>query len=88
MKLKYEFVFQPVGKIYMGVAVNESADLFNGMLQLNEEGYDIVKLMVNDITRDEIVDRLLEQYSADREVVEKYVSQVIDYLSEQDVLCF
>ena len=48
MKLKYQFVFQPVGKTYMGVAVGESAKEFSGMLQLNEVGYDIVSLMTEE----------------------------------------
>lgn len=86
MKLKYQFVFQPVGKTYVGVAVGESAKLFHGMLQLNEVGYDIVKLMTQEISREEIVDRLLEIYDTDRETVAGYVDQVVDYLIEQGVV--
>lgn len=86
MKLKYQFVFQPVGKTYMGVAVGESAKLFSGMLQLNEVGYDIVSLMTEEVSRDEIVDKMLDIYEADRETVEKYVDEVVEYLTENDVL--
>ncbi len=86
MKLKYQFVFQPVGKTYMGVAVGESAKLFSGMLQLNEVGYDIVSLMTEEVSRDEIVDKMLGIYEADRETVEKYVDEVVEYLTDNDVL--
>ena len=86
MKLKYQFVFQPVGKTYMGVAVGESAKLFHGMLQLNEVGYDIVSLMTNDITRDEIIDNILERYDADKNTVAKYVDEVVNYLVKEEVI--
>lgn len=86
MKLKYQFHFQPVGKIYMGVAVGESARNFHGMLQLNEMGYDIVSLMVKEISRDEIVERLLQVYEPNREKIEEYVDNVVKYLKAQEVL--
>lgn len=86
MKLKYQFVFQPVGKTYMGVAVGDSAKQFSGMLQLNEVGYDIVSQMTEDISRDEIVDKILDIYDADRDTVSKYVDEVVEYLTENEVL--
>lgn len=86
MKLKYQFVFQPVGKTYMGVAVGDSAKQFSGMLQLNEVGHDIVSLMTDEISRDEIVDKMLDIYDADRDTVCKYVDEVVEYLTENRVL--
>lgn len=86
MKLKYQFVFQPLGKTYMGVPVGESAKLFHGMLQLNEVGYDIVSLMTEEISREEMADKLLEIYDTDRETVLTYIDQSVDYLTEQGVL--
>ena len=86
MKLKYQFVFQPIGKTYMGVPVGESAKEFHGMLQLNEVGYDIVSMMKEDISREEMADKLQELYDTDRETALTYINQVVDYLSEQEVL--
>ncbi len=86
MKLKYQFVFQPVGKTFMGVAVGESAKLFSGMLQLNEVGHDIVALMTEEISRDEIVEKMLDIYDADRETVCRYVDEVVEYLKENEVI--
>ena len=86
MKLKYQFVFQPIGEIYMGVAVGESAKQFHGMMQLNEVGYHIVSLMTEEISREEIVDKLLEIYDTDRESSLGYVDEVVEYLKEQGVL--
>lgn len=86
MKLKYQFVFQPLGKTYAGVPVGESAKLFHGMLQLNEVGYDIVSMMTEEISREEMADKLLEIYETDRETALTYIDQVVDYLTEQGVI--
>lgn len=86
MRLKYEFVFQPVGDTYIGVAVGDDAKLFSGMLQLNEVGYDIVSLMTEDISRDEMIDSILSRYDADRDTVAQYVDEVTDYLAKEEVV--
>lgn len=70
----------------MGVAVGDDAKLLNGMLQLNEVGYDIVSLMTNDISKDEIIENVLENYDTDRDTATQYVDEVIDYLTKEDVL--
>ncbi len=86
MKLKYQFVFQPLGEAYMGVPVGDSAKQFHGMMQLNEVGYDIVSLMTEDISREEIVEKILEIYDVDQETAILYVDDAISYLEEQEVL--
>lgn len=86
MKLKYQFVFQPLGKTYMGVPVGDSAKKFNGLLQLNEVGHDIVAMMTEDISREQIADKFIEIYDTDRTTALAYIDEVVDYLKAQDVL--
>lgn len=75
-----------MGDTYIGVAVGDDAKRFNGMLQLNEVGYDIVSLMTEDISRDEMIDSILSRYDADRDTVEQYVDEVTDYLAKEEVV--
>lgn len=86
MHLKYTFHFQPVGRTFVGVAIGDDAKKFSGMIQLNEVGHDIVALMTNEIKRDEIVDKILEEYDSDAETVGKYVDDIINYLDQEGVL--
>lgn len=86
MKLKYQFYFAQFGTTYAGVTTGDDKDRFPGMLQVNEVGHDIVTMMADDVTRDEIVDRLLEIYEIDRLTAERSVDQVVDYLAEQGVV--
>lgn len=86
MKLKFQFVFQPLGKTYMGVPVGESSKSFHGMLQLNEVGYDIVSMMKEDISREEMADKLQELYETDSDTAFAYVDQVVEYLRDEGVV--
>ena len=86
MKLKYKFAFQPIGKNYIGIAVDESATEFSGMLELNETGYDMVNLMQEETTREALIEKLLTVYNTDRETLSNYLDEVIAYLTEQGVL--
>lgn len=86
MKLKYEFCYQAIGDIYMGVAVGDEAADFSGTLQLDEVAYDIVSHIKDNISRDELVDEMLEIYDADRKQVGEYVDKVLDYLRTEEIL--
>ena len=86
MHLKYQFVFQPVGKTYMGVAVGESATQFHGLLQLNEVGYDIVSQLKEETSRDGVIARMLQLYDIDRDTLVPYVDEVLSYLRSEGVL--
>lgn len=86
MKLKHEFVFQKIGKSYVSVAVGKSANDFHGVIKLNEVGYDIVTLMKEETTEEQMVEKLLEMYDADRETITQYVRDVVEYLKEQEVI--
>ncbi len=69
----------------MGVPVGKEAK-FHGMMQLNDVGYDIVSLMTEEISRDELIDKVLEKYDTDRETASLHVDNVIAYLEEQGVI--
>lgn len=86
MKLKYEFAFQPVGDIVLGVTVGDDEKKFNGMLQLDDVSYDIVSHMIKDTTREQIIDEMLEIYNADRDTIAESVDSVIAYLNDNGVL--
>jgi len=86
MKLKYEFVYHPVGEHYIGVAVGDNASHFNATLQLDEVSYDIITHITDNISREELIDQMLTIYDDERDIVAKYVDKVIDYLKENDIL--
>lgn len=86
MKLKYDFCYQPLGDKFIGVAVGDNAGEFSGTLQLDEVGHDIVSHIQGNISRDGLVDAMMAIYDDDRDLVAKYVDQVLDYLASEGIL--
>ena len=87
MKIKSGFVLRDVaGKTFV-VATGELSKTFKGMITLNETGKFIWNLLENDVTKEEIVDKMLEVYNGvERAVVENDVDVFIDKLAGDNIL--
>ena len=87
MKIKSGFILRDVGGKTFVVAVGELSKSFNGLITLNETGKFIWDLMSTDITKDEIVNKLLEACEdATKEQVEKDVNEFIAKLEKDGIL--
>ena len=70
MKIKNGFVIEKVGTSYLAVAVGERAAEFSSMVRLNSTGAFLWNCLAKeDLTRDELVDKVLETYDVSREQV-------------------
>ena len=87
MKIKNGFILRDVGGKTFVVAVGELSKTFNGMITLNQTGKFIWEQLQKDVTEDEIVNKILSTYEgAEREVVEKDVSNFIANLAKDGIL--
>ncbi|MBO7679764.1 MAG: PqqD family protein, partial [Thermoguttaceae bacterium] len=55
---------------------------FNGMLTVNAVGAFLVEQLQNDVTEDELVERLTARYEVDAETARKDVSSFLDSLRQ------
>lgn len=62
MKLKYKFVTNKVADRIVAVAVGEDAAKFSGFIKMNDTGAYIFNMLKNDVTEDEIVASMEEEY--------------------------
>lgn len=62
MKVKDGFLLRQVAGRYIIVAVNDQAADFDGIVTVNEVGAFIWKLMENDVTEEEILSAVLNEY--------------------------
>ena len=87
MKIKSGFILKDlVGKTCV-VAVGERSKEFKGMVFLNETGKFIWKVLESGATKDEIVDKLLNEYEgATREEIEADVNTFIENLAKDNIL--
>lgn len=87
MKLKYDFEIVNAGEETVAVAVGDSADVFHGVIKLNETGKLIFENLKNEKTAEEIVNALFEKYNAtDRETIENAVNDFLKKLGEAELL--
>lgn len=82
MKLKYTFESVDMGDEIVLVPVGEGADQVKGVVKLNKEGLEIVELLKNTTTKDQITELLAQKYENDHRTLSEWVDRVIDTLIE------
>ena len=84
MKIKEGFMLREVAGSYVVVAVGKRSEQFNGMVNLNETGAFLWKLVEQGASRDELLNSLLEAYEVEREKAEQDVDKFISVLQKND----
>lgn len=86
MKLKKGLILHDVGTEHMAVAVGEASKEFNGLIRNNETAHFIFQLLLKDITMDEIVKSLCQQYDAPKDVIRQDAEELIAKLRKEGLL--
>lgn len=86
MKVKEGYLLRSFGDDYIVVATGEDSEDFNRLITLNSVGAFIFKKIKDDISREELIDSMIDQYEVDRATVEKDVDIYIDKLKEAGLL--
>ena len=82
MKLKPGFITHTVGKEQMMVAAGPAAKSFHGLVRSNETAAFIVNCLKKETSEAAIVEAMLAEYEAPREVVEQDVHRIVEQLRE------
>ncbi len=80
MKLKYDFVTNEVADKIVAVAVGDDMTKFNGFIKMNDTGAYIFNMLKNDVTEDQIVAAMLNDYKGATE--EEVRTTVRDFIAE------
>ena len=86
MKIKEDFILRKVADSFVVVPVNKMTLDFNGIINLNETGAFLFELLQKGAERDELVDKMLEEYDVDREKAEADIDVFIQKVRDADVL--
>lgn len=84
MKLNENFLTQEIDDTQVMVATGDTA--FNGIVRSNQTAAEIVNLMKEETTRDEVVDKMCAKYDASREEIAADVDMVIATLRKVGAL--
>ncbi len=81
MKLKYTFEIMEIDDQLMAVPVGDGADEFRGILKLNASAVAIFGLLKEEISEEEIVEALKNEYEDSKEL-KTYVHDYLEQLKE------
>lgn len=84
MKLNDNFLTQDIDDTQVMVATGEAA--FSGIVRSNQTAAEIVNLMKEETTRDEVLDKMCAKYDEKREVIAADVDMVIATLRKVGAL--
>ena len=86
MKLKYNFAIQEVTDFWAAVPVGKDARRYRGVMSLNESAKDMMEFLREDITEEQLVQKMLETYEVPEEQLRRVVAELIQKLREAEVL--
>lgn len=87
MKLKYEFVITEIDEQSVAIPVGDTAEEFNGIIHLNDTAKEIVEMLANDTSLEEIVNQLYKKYSeSPKEEIKEYVGNFIQSLKNENLI--
>ncbi len=86
MKIKKDFILRKVADSYVVVPVGKMTLDFNGIINLNETGAFLFGLMQKGIEREELIEKLLEEYDVSPEKAAADVDSFIKKAEASDVL--
>ena len=82
MKIKDGFILREVAGSFIVVAVGEAVKKFNGIVNLNETGAFLWKMLEKGATKEELLKSLLEEYEVDEKTAESDIDGFIAKLQE------
>ena len=86
MKIKDGFMLREVASQAMVVAVGEASKNFNGIIRLNSTGKFLWELMQNDISEQELVEKMISEYDVDEDTAKKDIDVYLEILRGADLL--
>ena len=80
MKLRDGFITYNSGSEQIMVAAGAASDVFRGMVRSNETAAFIIDCLAQEITLEELTDKLTQRYDAPREIISRDLGRVLDTL--------
>lgn len=85
MKIKDDFALRKVADSYVVVPVNSLTLDFNGVINLNETGAFLFEQLQKGIEKEELVEKMLDEYDVTREKASADINLFINKLKDADV---
>ena len=86
MRIQKEFVLREITGDYVIIPTGKTVLEFNGLITVNEVGAFIWKMLQNEISFEELVQGILDEYDVEESVAREDVQEFLDKMIEGGIL--
>lgn len=86
MKVDKEFILREIAGDYIIIPTGKAVLEFNGLITVNEVGVSIWNMLQNDVTIDDIVKGILDEYDVEESVAKEDVEEFLTVLVDGGIL--
>lgn len=86
MKVDKEFVLREIAGDYVIIPIGRTVLSFNGLITVNEIGAFLWNLLQEDVTKEELVAKVLNEYEVDEETAREDIQEFLDTLVSGGIL--
>lgn len=86
MKIDKNFVLREIAGEYIIIPTGRTALKFNGLITVNEVGMELWKMLQEDVTFDDLLNGILEEYDVDENAAREDIQEFLDRLVKGGIL--
>lgn len=86
MKIKENYMLRKVADCYVVVPIGAAVAEFNGMINLNEVGAFLWRLLESDTTFDAVLAAMLEEYDVEEDVAKADLQRFVKELEDANLI--
>lgn len=86
MRVDKEFVLREIAGDYIIIPTGKTVLEFNGLITVNEVGVSLWKMLQDDVTLEELVQGILEEYDVEENVAREDIQEFLDTLMSGGIL--
>lgn len=86
MRVEKEFVLREIAGDYIIIPTGKTVLEFNGLVTVNEVGVSLWKMLQEDVTFEELVAGILEEYDVEEAVATEDIREFLDKLIDSGIL--
>ena len=86
MKIEKEYILREIADDYIIVPIGKAAMEFNGMITVNETGAFLWKLLMEEVTKEQLLHAMLEEYEVSAKEAEADIDEFLQLLQDNHIL--
>lgn len=86
MRIEKEFVLREIAGDYIIIPTGKTVLEFNGLITVNEVGVSLWKMLQQDVTTEDLVKGILDEYDVEESVAREDIQEFLDTLVKGGIL--